>query len=230
MRRNGRGHVPIAALLTWIASKAGKFTIGLVLLALAVVLPLLRQTGARSWQTIGSEDQSIYFEQAKLHGSVAVLFRGYNGYLQFPPRVLGAFSPLLPIRDLRIYFAISSVVVCALLAWFTYHYCEGWIASQTREAGTGLSCRADAHARLKTPANITNTIWVSRWLRLWALVSLHERRRDVVMRSGVGFFAAASTVLSLFFLPLAVGYALYSESGNLGLSRRSSVWDSYSRL
>jgi hypothetical protein len=44
----------------------------------------LRQTGGQSWQTICWEDGSIYYEQTKQHGA-SLLFRGYDGYLQFPP-------------------------------------------------------------------------------------------------------------------------------------------------
>jgi hypothetical protein len=108
----------------------GNFCIGLVLFVLAVVLPLLRQTGFRSWQTLWAEDGAIYFDQATQYGSIAVLFRGYEGYLQLPPRVFGAFASLLPISDLAIYFAITSAIGSALLVWFTYRYCEGWIVSR----------------------------------------------------------------------------------------------------
>ena len=58
--------------------------LGALLFTAATVLPLFRQTGARSWQTTWAEDGTIYFGQANLHGGFAVLLRGYAGYLQLP--------------------------------------------------------------------------------------------------------------------------------------------------
>ena len=100
---------------------------GSLLVSAAVVVPLLRQTGARSWQTIWAEDGFEYFQQAHQHGGFAVLFRGYGGYLQLPPRLLAAGSTYIPIRDLSIYLALSGAMVGALLGWFLYCMSTEWI-------------------------------------------------------------------------------------------------------
>src|SRR4051794_28166500 len=77
-------------------------------LASAVILPLLRQGNFRSWRTVQAEDGFIFFEQAKRHGALRELFRGYAGYLQLPPRLLGAFSTVFPVRSLALYCAFSA--------------------------------------------------------------------------------------------------------------------------
>src|SRR5882757_8660275 len=65
--------------------------IGASLVVAAMVVPLVRPTG-RVWQTMFAEDGAIYFQQVHDHGVLAALFRGYAGYLQLPPRILGALS------------------------------------------------------------------------------------------------------------------------------------------
>ena len=193
------------------AKRRWTLLIGIALFALAVVLPLLRQRGARSWQTIWFEDGSIYYEQAKQHGAT-VLFRGYNGYLQLPARVLGIIATALPIRDIAVYFALTSAVVSALVAWFVYHYCEGWIASiPVRLTLAALVVLMPALGSENT-ANITDVIWVFLLALPWALISVHERPLDVGIRGIVTFVAATSSILCVFFVPFALGYALYRKT------------------
>ena len=192
---------------TRIESRPTQIGIWLVLFVLAVILPLFRQTGTRSWQTIWSEDGSIYFSQASLHGGISVLFRGYAGYLQLPPRLLAVVSTHVPIHDLSIYMALSGTVTDALLAWFLYHFSRGWITSRpVRLALASLLVLMPALGDENT-ANITDTIWVFAAVAPWALISVEERHREVVIRSIVAFLAAASTSLCVIFLPLALGYA-----------------------
>jgi hypothetical protein len=57
-------------------------------------------------------------------------------------------------------------------------------------------------------ATITNIIWVFAAVAPWALVSLAERPRDVLVRSIVAFLAATSTSICFFFFPLALGYVV----------------------
>jgi hypothetical protein len=185
--------------------------IGTVLLGAGTVLPLFRQTGTRSWQTIWAEDGQIYFQQAKEHG-LDVLFRSYAGYEQLPPRVIGVFSPLVPLRELPVYLAVMAVLVAALLALFLYHYSADWITSRyLRVALASLLVLMPVMGDENT-ANITNTIWLFAAVAPWALISLRESRRDIMLRSAVVFLAATATTLSLIFVPLAIGYALIRKT------------------
>jgi hypothetical protein len=181
---------------------------GVALLSAAAVLPLFRQTGTRSWQSIWSEDGYEYSEQALRHGGFAVLFRGYGGYLQLPPRLLATVAAAIPIHDLSIYLALSATIVAALLAWFIYHVSGGWIGSPfVRLALASLVVLMPVLGAENT-ANITNTIWIFAAVAPWALVSMAERPGDILIRSVVAFLAATSTSLCYLFLPLGLGYAI----------------------
>jgi hypothetical protein len=182
--------------------------IGLLLFAAAVILPLFRQTGARSWQTIWAEDGFEYFEQARRYGGLAVIFRGYGGYLQLPPRLLAGVAALIPIHDVSIYLALSSTFVGALLAWFTFHVSEGWIPSTAVRLALASLVVVMPALGTENTANVTNTIWIFAAVAPWALVSLAERPLDIFLRSIVAFLAATSTSLCFLFLPLVVGFVL----------------------
>ncbi len=188
---------------------------GAALLALAVVLPLLRQTGVPSWDTIWGEDGWVYFQQAHDHG-LTVLIRGYAGYLQLAPRLLSVASVLVPLRDLAWYFALLAALVGAGLAWFVYWASEGWIDSRAvRMAFASLVVLMPALGYENT-ANLTNTIWILFGVAPWALLSLSEGRRATALRGAVAFASATATALTAVFVPLAVAWAL--------VRRRRPTW------
>jgi hypothetical protein len=189
-------------------SRVGRAALGVALFGAAVVLPLLRQTGTHSWRTVWAEDGSIYFQEAYSHGALAVLTRGYAGYLQLPPRILGAAAQLVPTRDLALFFALNAAFVNAWLAWFVYWASDGWLTS--RAARLALASLVILMPVLggENTATITNTIWTFAAVAPWALISMDERSVAVVLRSLVAFLAATATALCVIFLPLAIGWAL----------------------
>ena len=186
--------------------------IGGVLFLVAVAAPLLRQTGTASWHTVFAEDGSIYTAQAVRSGGLAVLFRGYAGYLQLPPRLLGALTPYVPFRHLTVYLALSSTLVVALLAWFVFWATEGWVSSVALRFLLAALVVVSPVMGLENTANITNTIWAFLLVAPWALIATDERTRATVVRSVVAFLAATASPLSLLFLPLAVAVAVRRRS------------------
>ena len=124
------------------------------------MLPLFRQAGVPSWRTIWAEDGFEYFQQAHDYGGLAVLLRGYSGYLQLPPRLLAIPATWVPINDLAIYFAVAGCVVSALLAWFTYWACKGWVRSWPVRAALASLVVLMPALGTKNTANVVNTVWV----------------------------------------------------------------------
>jgi hypothetical protein len=181
-----------------------RWWIGAPLLVAAVVLPLLRQSGAHSWDTIWAEDGAIYANQALDHGAVSVLLRGYAGYLQLPPRLLALLVPAVPLRQLALYAAVAASIVNALLAWFVYRQSRGWITSPLLRVVLASSIVIGPAMLGENTTNITNTIWTFAAVAPWALGSLQDRPASIVARSSVAFLAATSTALSFIYLPLAL--------------------------
>jgi hypothetical protein len=183
-----------------------------VLFTLAVVLPLLRQRHARSWNTIWAEDGSIYLTQAKQGGGIHALFRSYAGYLQLPPRLLGATAGVLPLRQSAAFFAVSDVVVAALLAWFVYWASSGYVASRPVRLALASMIVLMPVLGMENTANATNTIWIFAAVAPWAFLAVSESRGGVAARSTVAFFASAATSLTFVYLPLALACALVRKA------------------
>lgn len=184
----------------------GRAALTAVVLVAAAVVPLWRQTGYHSWQTIFAEDGSIYSQQAIRSGGLHVLLRGYAGYVQLPPRLLALVTPYLPIRQLALYSAVASCVVNALLAWFVFRATAGWIRSTPARLALASLLVVMPMMGQENTAMITDSIWQFLAVLPWALVSRCEGRRATVARSAVVFLAAASTPLALIFVPLGLGW------------------------
>ncbi len=187
---------------------ATRRAIGVGLLALAVVVPLFRQAGTASWHSVFAEDGSVYTAQAVRSGGVAVLFRGYAGYLQLPPRLLGALTPYVPFRYLTLYLALAGTAVVAMLAWFQLWASKGWVNSSLLRFLLAALVVLSPVMGGENTANITNTIWAFVAVLPWALISTRERSRDTMVRAAVVFLAATATALSFLFVPLAIGWVL----------------------
>ena len=183
-----------------------------MLLAAAVVVPLWRQQGTRSWRTIFPEDGATYATQALAHGPLAVILRGYNGYLQLPARLVALPVPFVPFRQLSVYFAVASTCVVALLAWFVFWATDELVDSTLlRLLLAGLVVLAPSMG-FENTANVTNTIWVFLAVAPVALVSLREGTWGVVLRGVVAFVAATATPVVVVTVPLGVAWALYRRS------------------
>ena len=193
---------------TWL----GYRWVGTVLVAAAIILPLLRQRGTPSWETLWAEDATIYTHQAVFSGGLHSLFRGYNGYLQLPPRLLAVPTPYFSLRYLALYNALAATVVGALLAWSVYHLSRRWLQSRLLRVTLASFVVLMPVLGPESTATITNTTWMFLAVLPWALVSLEERRRDAGLRSGLAFLGATSSVLSYVFLPLAIGWLVYRRT------------------
>ncbi len=183
-----------------------------ILLAAAVLLPLLRQRGTPSWETVWSEDASIYTYQAVWHGSLDSLFRGYAGYLQLPPRLMAVPTPYFSLRYLSVYDALISTVTGALLAWSTYALSRGWLRSRLLQLTLATLVVLMPALGIESTATMTNTVWMFLAVLPWALISLEERARDTVLRSALAFLGATASALSVLFVPLALGWLVYRRS------------------
>lgn len=176
------------------------------------MLPLLRQRGTPSWQTVWSEDSTIYTHQAVFHGGLRSLFLGYNGYLQLPPRLLALPTPYFSLRYLSIYLAFASVLTGGLLAWSVYHLSRSWLSSRLLQLVLASFVVLMPALGFESTATITNTTWIFLAVLPWALISLEERGRDIALRSVLAFLGATSSALCLLFIPLGIGWLVYRRT------------------
>jgi hypothetical protein len=176
--------------------------IGVVLFIVAVALPFARDP--RFFHTLWAEDGQVYWQQAHDDGGLAVLFRGYRGYIQLPPRLIAAVVALLPIDWLASASALAATVAGALVAVFTYWASRDTIGSRlVRLALVSLLVIGPALGSENT-ATYTNVIWVLAAAAPVALLTRQGSTAGVVARSAVLFLAATSSPLGFVFVPLAL--------------------------
>jgi hypothetical protein len=192
----------------------GRRCVGAFLLIAAVVLPLLRQRGTGSWQTIWPEDGSVYASHAISSGLVS-LFRGYGGYLQLPPRLLAIPIPYFSLRYLAPYTALSGALVGAFLAWSVYHLSRGWVSSRLVRLVLAAFVVLMPSLGWEVAGTMANTIWVFLAVLPWALVSMEDTRWDVTLRAVLAFLGATASALSLLFIPLVLGSLAYRRTRSM---------------
>lgn len=151
-------------------------------LLLAVLLPLLRQRGVRSWQSIWGEDGFLLYQDAAGSAPLASLFDGYSGYLVLAPRVLALPSRWLPVTALPVYFAVAAVVVTAALAGLVHRWTRTWISSPAVRLALAVLVVLMPAAGPENTATLTNTIWMFAAVAPWAILSREDGPADVVAR------------------------------------------------
>ena len=182
-----------------------KVAAAVVALAAATIVPLLRQRPRRSWQTLCCEDGWLFYQDARDDGLIDPLFRGFAGYSQLPPRLLGAVASLVPLDRLALFAAVAASLTVALLAAFVYWTSRGWIPSRWLRGGLAAFLVLMPAMGSENTATMTNTIWTFAAVVPWALLALGDETRQIAVRAAVVFLGATATALSLLYLPLAVG-------------------------
>ena len=106
---------------------------------LVVAVELLRQPGARTWDTVWAEDGTIYAEQAIHLPALTALTRPYAGYVQLLPRLLALPARVLPVAWYAPWFAVAGALTAALLGLLVVHSAEGWITNRGLRWLVGLT-------------------------------------------------------------------------------------------
>ena len=182
-----------------------------LLFAAAALVPLLRQRGNPSWDSLWAEDGFLLYQDVLDHGPLAVLFEGYTGYLILAPRLLAAPLHWIAPEHAAAWCAVAATVFTAVLAALTYRWTEGWIASTAVRLALCLLVVLMPAAGLENTAVLVNIIWALVCVVPWAVLSRQDGRLDVAARSAVLFLAATSTPVAVLFLPPALVWAWHER-------------------
>jgi hypothetical protein len=172
-----------------------------------VAAQLLRQPGARTWNTVWAEDGAVYATDAYAHPALSTLLRGYAGYVQFVPRLIALGVRPIPVSWIAPYFAVMTAVVTAVLALFVYRSTDGWVQSLWLRASVMFMTALVPIIYFEVNANIANLGWPLLFASFWAFASYREDVWDVVMRSVIVALTALSTPLLALLLPAALALA-----------------------
>jgi len=178
--------------------------VGLLAVVFLSAIQLVRQPGARSWDTIWAEDGNIFATDALADAWTTSVFRGYAGYVQVESRLLALPLRLLPAAWWAAWLAASAALVTSLLAIFVYQALDSFVASRLLRASVTLTTAVSPAMWFEANANVANLVWPLLFAGFWALMYRSTSRPALAARMAVLVTVALSTPLAVLYLPLAL--------------------------
>ena len=90
----------------------------LLITFLAITLVALRKSDSLLNPQFWAEDGAVFFIEAERYGGWVLLFRPYEGYLLFLPRLIAALATPLPLTLAPAFYAWSSLAATGATAWW----------------------------------------------------------------------------------------------------------------
>jgi hypothetical protein len=167
----------------------------------AVVVPLFRQQGVPAWATLWAEDGAVYYRDIAVDG-VGAVFRGYDGYVQFLPRLLMLPTTVLPVEQVARWAALAACVTQAAIAALVYRWSGDHVASRPIRLAIAAMYVVAPQMGFDGTANAANVLAPLMAAVPWALLSRRDGPLDVAGRTVLVLVAGLSSVLALVFIPL----------------------------
>ncbi|WP_281905325.1 hypothetical protein [Phytohabitans aurantiacus] len=191
---------------------------GVALGVLAVVIGttagLLRQPGAGALDTIWAEDGGIFLGEAVREGPLSALTASYAGYYHLVPRLLAMIATAFPAGAASEVLAIEAAAVVALLALLVYVASGEHLPSRWSRLLVSAPIVAVPVAQGDVLNSIANLHWYGLYALFWMLIWTPTGRAGRVIATAVVFLVAASDILVVVFIPLALWRAMRRPSGN----------------
>ena len=173
------------------------------------VAQLFYQAGAPSYRTVWAEDGQVYFYDAT-HKGLSAVATPYAGYLQLLTRMVAIPATWVPVGSVALYLAVAAALCASLAAVSLYWLADQAIPSRLLRAALVFAVALHPVLALENMANITNVIWVLAFAAFWALLRQPRTTGAVVLGVVVAFLGAASTTLTVLYLPVAA-YVLWAR-------------------
>jgi hypothetical protein len=170
--------------------------------SLGVLVMLMRVPGTPfpAWDGIYAEDLAVYLVQPLQHRWPVLV--PYAGYVELVPRLIGQFVSYLPLRDAAAAFAVIGALVTAGCSLFIFHVSAGHVRSPVLRFVLALAVVLLPVAQLEIADSGVGTLWYLLFALFWAILWRPRTRAGMAGAAAVGFFAAASSTMSLVFAPL----------------------------
>jgi hypothetical protein len=164
-------------------------------------LMLARQPGRPAQGSLVAEDHNVFLPQALAHpwGS---LFRAYNGYEEFVPRLIADVVAKLPFRDAAVGFAVSGALIASCCAVFVFYACSGHVRTPALRVLLAASVVLLPTGLASIANTGVNSIWYVLFAAFWALVWRPRSPGGAAAAAVVCFAAASSNALAALYLPL----------------------------
>ena len=155
-----------------------------------------------SWDGIYAEDLKIFLPQALQHPWHLLVPN--NGYIELVPRLIAQFVTYLPLRDAAAAFAVAGALVTAGCAVFIFQVSAGHVRSPVLRFALALAVVLLPVALIEIADSGVDAPWYLMFALFWAVLWRPRTRAGMAVAASVGFFTAASTIMSVVFAPLVL--------------------------
>jgi hypothetical protein len=159
-----------------------------------------------AWDSIYAEDLRVFLVQALRHPWHLLVPNA--GYIELVPRLIAQFAAYLPTRDFAPAFAVTGALVAALCALFIYCASAGHVRSPALRFAVALAVLLLPVAPLEIADSGVDSPLYLLFALFWAALWRPGTRSGLAGAAAVGFFTAASTMLSVVFAPLLLARAI----------------------
>jgi hypothetical protein len=187
--------------------------LGVAIVVVGAAVSLLRQPGAGPFDTIWAEDGSIFLTEVVSDGPLSSLTTSYAGYHHLVPRLLALVASAFPASAVAAVLAIEAAVAVALLALLVYHSSAGHLASRSSRVLVSAPVVLIPLAQGDVLNSIANFHWFGLYALFWLLIWRPAGRAGRIVAVGTVFLIAASDILVMVFVPLALWRALRRQAG-----------------
>jgi hypothetical protein len=189
---------------------AGWRTVGLGTAAVlaGTVVGLLRQPGDAATNTIWAEDGEIFLGGAATEGPVRAVATSYAGYYHLVPRLLSGVAALGPPSAAAWVLAVSAALCAAAAAVLVYVASAAYLPSPVSRFLVSAVVVVVPLAQDDVLNSIANLHWYGLYAVFWVLLWAPRSRLGRVVGPTVTLLVAASDILTVAFIPLALWRAL----------------------
>lgn len=186
--------------------------LGVAAVGLGTVVSLWRQPGVGALNTVWAEDGTIFLSDAVRRSTVDALSTSYAGYFHLVPRLLAEVASLAPARWAAAVLAVSAALMTALIALLVYVASAGHLTSRLSRVLVSAVVVVLPLGADDLPNSIANLHWPGLYALFWMLIWVPRGRSGRILAAVVVFLVAASDILTMIFVPLALVRALRRPS------------------
>lgn len=187
--------------------------IGAAAVAVGTAIGLLRQPGAGALDTIWAEDGGVFLAEAVRQGPLDALFSSYAGYFHVVPRLMAAIATLFPAGAASAVLALQAALAVSLLAVLVYVASGSHLTTQLSRVLVSAAVVVVPVAQGDVLNSIANFHWYGLYALFWVLVWTPSRPTGRVVAVAVTFLVAASDIVAVVFVPLALWRAFRRPEG-----------------
>ena len=194
------------------AARPAWWQLTLALVAGAAV-SLLRQPGRGALDTVWAEDGTIFLSDAYRPGFWDELWSPYAGYVHVVPRILAEGAALFPASWAATVLATQAALLTAAMAALVFHASGSQLSGVLPRVIVSVPVVLLPFAQGDLPNAIANVHWPALYVAFWMLVWLPAGRSGLLLAGAVLALTAASDILVVVFVPLAVARVIIVRGG-----------------